>query len=89
MFVAIFFVSVGLSIDPALLLKHWGAVVVLSGIVIGGKIASVAIGAFLTGSGTRTAIQAGMSLAQIGEFSFIIAVLGRAARRDAASSSIR
>ena len=44
--------------------------------MIGGKIAGVAIGAFLTGSGTRTAIQAGMSLAQIGEFSFIIAVLG-------------
>jgi len=76
MFAAIFFVSVGLSIDPALLLLHWHAVAALSGVVIGGKIASVALGAFLTGSGTRTSIQAGMSLAQIGEFSFIIAVLG-------------
>src|SRR5262245_44953974 len=76
MFAAIFFVSVGLSIDPSLLVTHWFAVGLLSVVVIAGKIASVALGAFLTGSGTRTAIQAGMSLAQIGEFSFIIAVLG-------------
>ena len=76
MFAAIFFVSVGLSIDPALLVAHWPAVAALSGVVIGGKMASVSLGAFLTGSGTRTAIQAGMSLGQIGEFSFIIAVLG-------------
>jgi len=75
-FAAIFFVSVGLLIDPALVLEHWGAVVVLTVVVIVGKIVSVTVGAFLTGSSTRTAIQAGMSLAQIGEFSFIIAGLG-------------
>jgi CPA2 family monovalent cation:H+ antiporter-2 len=45
-------------------------------VVIVGKIVSVAMGAFLTGNGTRTSVQAGMSLAQIGEFSFIIASLG-------------
>ncbi|MGH7537478.1 MAG: TrkA C-terminal domain-containing protein, partial [Gemmatimonadales bacterium] len=73
-----FFVSVGLLIDPALVARHWDAVVLLSGVVILGKVVSVALGAFLTGSGTRTAIQAGMSLAQIGEFSFIIAGLGLA-----------
>ncbi|MGE0872175.1 MAG: TrkA C-terminal domain-containing protein, partial [Kofleriaceae bacterium] len=50
--------------------------VVLTAVVIGGKIVSVALGAFLVGSGTRTSIAAGMSLAQIGEFSFIIAGLG-------------
>lgn len=75
-FAAIFFVSVGLLIDPALVLEHWGAVVVLTIVVIVGKIVGVTVGAFLTGSSTRTAIQAGMSLAQIGEFSFIIAGLG-------------
>jgi CPA2 family monovalent cation:H+ antiporter-2 len=75
-FAAIFFVSVGLLIDPALALQHWEAVVVLTVVVIVGNIVGVTVGAFLTGSSTRTAIQAGMSLAQIGEFSFIIAGLG-------------
>jgi CPA2 family monovalent cation:H+ antiporter-2 len=75
-FAAIFFVSVGLLIDPALVAQHWLAVVVLTAVVILGNIVGVSIGAFLTGSSTRTAIQAGMSLAQIGEFSFIIAGLG-------------
>jgi CPA2 family monovalent cation:H+ antiporter-2 len=75
-FAAVFFVSVGLLIDPALAIANWPAVVVLTLVVIGGKIVGVTVGAFLTGSSTRTAIQAGMSLAQIGEFSFIIAGLG-------------
>jgi CPA2 family monovalent cation:H+ antiporter-2 len=76
MFAAIFFVSVGMMIDPALVAEHWVAVAVLSAVCIAGKIGSVALGAFLTGNGTRTSVQAGMSLAQIGEFSFIIASLG-------------
>lgn len=76
MFAAIFFVSVGMLIDPALLLKHWPAIAVLTVVVIVGKIVSVALGAFFTGNGTRTSVQAGLSLAQIGEFSFIIAGLG-------------
>ncbi|MDC0713678.1 cation:proton antiporter [Stigmatella sp. ncwal1] len=76
MFAAIFFVSVGMLIDPALIAEHWAAIVVLTVVVIVGKIVSVSLGAFLTGNGTRTSVQAGMSLAQIGEFSFIIAGLG-------------
>lgn len=75
-FAAVFFVSVGMLIDPTLVQKYWVAVVVFSLLVIGGKFASVFIGAFLTGNGTRTSVQTGMSLAQIGEFSFIIAALG-------------
>ncbi|HEX8706253.1 MAG TPA: TrkA C-terminal domain-containing protein, partial [Myxococcaceae bacterium] len=63
-------------IDPALIAKHWLAIAVLSIVVIVGKVISVSAGAFLTGNGTRTSVQAGMSLAQIGEFSFIIAGLG-------------
>ncbi|PTL81975.1 cation:proton antiporter [Vitiosangium sp. GDMCC 1.1324] len=76
MFAAIFFVSVGMLIDPALVARHWVAVAVLTGVVIVGKFVGVALGVFLTGNGTRTAVQSGMSLAQIGEFSFIIAGLG-------------
>jgi len=75
-FVAIFFVSVGMLIDPALVVRHAPAVATLCAVVVFGKVVSVSVGAFLTGNGTRTSVQAGMSLAQIGEFSFIIAGLG-------------
>jgi len=75
-FAAVFFVSVGMLIDPALVARHWLAVVVLTAAVIIGKVVGVSLGAFLTGNGMRTSVQAGLSLAQIGEFSFIIAGLG-------------
>ncbi len=75
-FAAIFFVSVGMLIDPAEVVNHWVAIVVLTLLVVVGKLTSVAFGAFMTGRGTRTSVAAGMSLAQIGEFSFIIAALG-------------
>jgi CPA2 family monovalent cation:H+ antiporter-2 len=76
MFAAIFFVSVGMMIDPTALTEHWRAVLVLTLAVIIGKVLAVTIGAFLAGHGRRTAMKAGMSLAQIGEFSFIIASVG-------------
>jgi monovalent cation:H+ antiporter-2, CPA2 family len=75
-FAAVFFVSVGMLIDPGEVARHWPAVVVLTLLVVAGKVASVSLGAFMTGRGVKTAIAAGMSLAQIGEFSFIIAGLG-------------
>jgi CPA2 family monovalent cation:H+ antiporter-2 len=76
MFAAIFFVSVGMMIDPAALGDHWRAALVLTLAVLVGKVLAVTIGAFLAGHGRRTAMKAGMSLAQIGEFSFIIASVG-------------
>lgn len=76
MFAAIFFVSVGMLIDPDLIAQHWQAVVAFTVIVVLGKIAGVTLGSFLAGFGVRTSVQAGMSLAQIGEFSFIIAAVG-------------
>jgi CPA2 family monovalent cation:H+ antiporter-2 len=75
-FAAVFFVSVGMLFDPSVLVDHWLAIAILTIVVVFGKIASVTIGAFLVGNGTRTSVAAGMSLAQIGEFSFIIAGLG-------------
>jgi CPA2 family monovalent cation:H+ antiporter-2 len=75
MFAAIFFVSVGMLIDPRLIAEHWVAVLVLIAVVILGKVMSVSVGAFLTGNGIATSVKAGMSMAQIGEFSFIIAGL--------------
>ena len=76
LFAAVFFVSVGLMIEPALIARHWSAVALLTGVVVAGKILGVTLGTFLTGNGVRTSVQTGMSLAQIGEFSFIIAGLG-------------
>ncbi|HEY8509444.1 MAG TPA: cation:proton antiporter, partial [Steroidobacteraceae bacterium] len=75
-FGAVFFVSVGMLINPTLILENFGAVLVITATVIAGKIVFVTIGAFATGQGVRTSVQSGMSLAQIGEFSFIIATLG-------------
>ena len=76
MFAAIFFVSVGVLIDPAIIIEHWGAVLAFSVVVILGKVVFVSIASFLIGYSPRTSVQAGMSLAQIGEFSFIIAAVG-------------
>jgi monovalent cation:H+ antiporter-2, CPA2 family len=78
LFVAIFFVSVGMLIDPGVLVAHWGAVLVLTAVVIFGKVIAVSVSTFLTGKGLGFAVQSGMSLAQIGEFSFIIAAIGLA-----------
>lgn len=76
MFSAVFFVAVGMLVDPAVLLKHWGAVLLLTTLVIVGQTATVSVGAFLSGRPLKSAIQAGMSLSQVGEFSFIIAQVG-------------
>jgi CPA2 family monovalent cation:H+ antiporter-2 len=75
-FAAIFFISVGMTIDPALVLENWLPVVVFSLLVLTGKFIGVTIGAFLSGNGLSNSVRAGMSLAQIGEFSFIIAGIG-------------
>jgi CPA2 family monovalent cation:H+ antiporter-2 len=76
MFSAVFFVAVGMSVDPAMVVVHWSAVLIFVVAVVVGQIVSVTLGALLSGHGVRTSVQAGMSLAQIGELSFVIAGLG-------------
>jgi CPA2 family monovalent cation:H+ antiporter-2 len=78
-FAAIFFVSVGMIFDPNAVVEHWKAVLALTLAVTVGNTVGVTTASFLVGLGRRTSIRAGMSLAQIGEFSFIIAGLGVAA----------
>ena len=78
LFAAIFFVSVGMLIDPVLVAEHWVEVLVFSGLVIGGNVLVVSTATFFTGADPRTSVKVGMSLGQIGEFSFIIAGLGLA-----------
>lgn len=75
-FAAIFFVSVGMLIDPRLILQNWGAVLAFTAAVVAGKLIFVSVASIFTGAGIRASVQSGMSLAQIGEFSFIIAGLG-------------
>jgi len=76
MFSAIFFVAIGLLIDPRMLLTHWQPVLVVTVAVIVGKVITCSFGAFVGGNDTRTSLRVGMGLSQIGEFSFIIASLG-------------
>jgi len=76
MFSAVFFVAIGLLIDPKVLGEHWLAILVITTAVVVGKVVSCSFGAFVGGNDTRTSLRVGMGLAQIGEFSFIIASLG-------------
>ncbi|HEX9894043.1 MAG TPA: cation:proton antiporter [Gemmatimonadales bacterium] len=77
-FAAIFFVAVGMLVEPALVFQAWPVVLALTVTVLVGKLIGVTLGGFLAGFGLRTAVQAGMTLAQIGEFSFVIAAAGLA-----------
>ena len=76
MFSAIFFVTIGMLIDPKMLVQYAWPIAVISLVVVVGKVTSCSFGAFVGGRDLRTSLCVGMGLAQIGEFSFIIATLG-------------
>lgn len=76
LFGAIFFVSIGMLINPRVLWDHMGAIAILCVVTIIGKIISTGFGALISGQSLRNSVQVGFGLAQIGEFSFIIAQLG-------------
>lgn len=76
LFSAVFFISVGMLIDPHVIVTYWREVLLLSFIVIAGKTLSVTVGSVLSGQTLKSSVQSGMALSQIGEFSFIIATLG-------------
>lgn len=76
LFGAVFFVSVGMLINPDTLVEYAIPVAILTLVVIFGQSISSTIGSLLSGQPLKQSIQAGMSLSQIGEFSFIIATLG-------------
>ncbi len=75
-FGAVFFVSIGMLVDPTLLLENWPPVLLVTALVIIGKIFSLVVGSLLTGQPIKRSVQIALSMAQIGEFSFIIASLG-------------
>jgi CPA2 family monovalent cation:H+ antiporter-2 len=76
MFSAVFFVAMGMLIDPAKLWEHAIPIAVISLAVVAGKVFTCTFGTFVAGNDARTSLRVGMGLAQIGEFSFIIAALG-------------
>ena len=76
MFSAVFFVAIGLLIEPKLLVQYAFPIAAITVAVIVGKVLTCAFGTFIAGNDTRSSLRVGMGLAQIGEFSFIIAALG-------------
>lgn len=76
LFGAVFFVSVGMMIQPELLVKYIGPILIITVSTILGQMIFSTIGILLSGQSLHTAIRGGFSMVQIGEFSFIIATLG-------------
>ncbi|MEO7313732.1 MAG: cation:proton antiporter [Ginsengibacter sp.] len=76
LFGAIFFVSVGMLIDPETIIEYRWPVLWVTLLTLFGKLFSTTIGALLSGQPLKQAIHVGMSMAQIGEFAFIVATLG-------------
>ena len=76
LFAAIFFVSVGMMIQPDLLIEYLVPICILTILVIIGQIFFGSLGVLLSGQPLKIALQSGFSLTQIGEFAFIIASLG-------------
>lgn len=76
LFGAVFFVSVGMMVNPSLLVEYAVPVIVLVLTTIFGQLFFSTCGVLASGQNLRTAVHSGFSLTQIGEFSFIIATLG-------------
>ena len=76
LFGAIFFVSVGMMVDPQMILEYWGPILAIVVAILLGQTILGTGGVLLSGQSLKTSMQCGFSLTQIGEFAFIIASLG-------------
>lgn len=76
LFGAVFFVSVGMMVSPQSIIDNWLAIIIVTLVTLVGKPIASTLGAFASGKSLKTSLQVGLSLSQIGEFSFIIAGLG-------------
>ncbi|HEV8607916.1 MAG TPA: cation:proton antiporter [Tepidisphaeraceae bacterium] len=76
MFTAVYFVAIGMLIDPGKIGRDAVPIIICTIVVVLGKTISCSVGAFIAGNDTKTSLRVGMGMGQIGEFSFIIAQLG-------------
>lgn len=76
LFGSVFFISVGMMVQPAVIVEYWWPILLLSVVVVVGMIVFGTFGMLITGQPLRIAMESGFSLTQIGEFAFIIATLG-------------
>lgn len=76
LFGAVFFLSVGMMVEPAVIAERWTSIIPIAFGAVFAKFVFAIVGVVLSGQDLRTAVKAGTSLAPIGEFSFIIASLG-------------
>lgn len=76
LFGAVFFISVGMMVNPTIIVEHATTIALLATVVIVGMIIFGTIGMLATGQPIKNAVQSGFTLTQIGEFSFIIASMG-------------
>ncbi|HEX2022187.1 MAG TPA: cation:proton antiporter, partial [Candidatus Thermoplasmatota archaeon] len=75
-FTAVFFVTVGAALDPSILVTGWPLILAVTVAVVLGKIVAVTAATFIIGRPPGSALRVGMTLAQVGEFGFVIAALG-------------
>ena len=76
LFGAVFFVSVGMMLDPSVIAGHWGTILIITALAMCGILLFSTAGVLLSGGNLDSAVHIGFSLAQLGEFGFIIAGLG-------------
>lgn len=76
LFGAVFFTSVGMMIDPKAMVEYAQPILWVTLLTLFGKLFSTTLGALLSGQPLKQSVQVGMSMAQIGEFAFIVASLG-------------
>ena len=76
LFGAVFFVSVGMMVDPKVVGEYWLVIIIITIVAMLGILLFSTMGSLITGQGLKNSLHVGFSLAQLGEFAFIIAGLG-------------
>ena len=85
MFAAVFFVSIGLLVNPASCWENLPTILGLSALVMIGKGCNCFLGGLISGESLKTSVQMGFSLAQIGEFAYMVALLYLSTTNDSES----
>lgn len=85
MFAAVFFVSIGLLVDPAACWENLPVILGLSALVMIGKGVNCFTGGIVSGESVKTSVQMSFSLAQIGEFAYMVALLYLSTTNDSKS----